>query len=145
MEQQSVYDQIDLSKPWDDPVNLPFSELVIPSYVCPSTPNAAAGETTYVAVVDASGIFAGSQGSSMASISDGTSNTLLVVETDPMHAVSWMSPQDISLPTFLDGGAAQTVHTGGCNCAMSDGAVIFLTDEAGPTERRAMVSKAAGD
>ena len=29
MEQQALYSQIDLNKPWDDPVNLPFSQVVI--------------------------------------------------------------------------------------------------------------------
>jgi prepilin-type processing-associated H-X9-DG protein len=145
VEQQAIYDQIDLERPWDDPVNLPFSEIEIPAYVCPSTPSSTPADTTYVAVVDASGIFSGSQGSSIRSVSDGTSNTVLVTETDPTNAVNWMSPQDISLQTFIDGGAAATVHTGGCNCAMADGAVIFLSNTASPAEREAMVSKAGTD
>lgn len=143
MEQQSLYEQIDLSKPWDDPVNQPFQDAVIASYACPST-NLEPGLTTYVAVVDPSSVFPGAQSVRLGEISDGTSNTLLIAETDASNAVHWMSPQDIDLPTFSATGVRKA-HTGGCNCAFCDGSVRFITDTLDPASRNGIVTKDGGE
>ncbi len=137
MEQQALYDQIDLSKPWDDLANSALNDIFIEGYACPSTV-LSPGMTTYVAVVDPSGIFSGSNPCTMRQITDGTSNTLLVIETDVTNAVSWMQPQDIDLKTFSNPGRGS--HVGGGNFAMADGSVHFLSDNADPLTRSALVT-----
>ncbi|MEZ6136591.1 MAG: DUF1559 domain-containing protein [Pirellulaceae bacterium] len=144
LEQNALAQQIDMSKPWDDPVNIGFSETVIECYACPST-SLSPGQTTYVVVVDPSGIFTGSGATQIREISDGTSNTLLVVETDESHAVSWMSPDDIDLQTFIDASANRHAHIGGANAAMADGSVQFFSDNADTTTRGAIVTKNGGE
>lgn len=143
IEQQALYERIDLTKPWDDPVNLPFSELVIETYRCPST-NLAPGLTTYVAVVDPSAIFSGPTGTKFADVKDGLSNTLLVAEVDQQQAVQWMSPDDCSLASFIQNGH-QSSHVGGCNCAWADGAVIFHSQNSQPSDMEAIVTKDGGE
>ena len=54
MEQEAIYKQIDLSKPWDDPVNLPFSSVIIPAYTCPSGHTDSPEKTCYQVIVDPS-------------------------------------------------------------------------------------------
>ncbi len=144
MEQKGLYDQIDQSKPWDDPVNLPFTKVAIAVYTCPST-NLPPSSTTYVVVNDRSGIFSGAQACTLGQVTDGTSNTLLVTETDEANAVNWMSPQDIDLPTFLDPTGVRHAHPGGTQMSLADGSVQFLSEQVDGTTRAAMVSKAAGD
>ena len=139
----SIYQQIDLTKPWDDPVNQKFADLALPYYICPSSA-IQPGMTTYVAVVDPSGVFEGSTATKFSQIRDGTSNTLLVVETDPSNAVNWMSPEDIDLQSFV-GMPLTSGHTGGCNCAMGDGAVKFLSSEVDPQTKQAIVTKDGGE
>ena len=144
MEQQALYSQIDLDKPWDDPVNIKFSEVTVPTYTCMSNGGPSA-ETTYVAVVDPSAVMSGPVGTPIAQIVDGTSNTLLVVETDPSHAVNWMSPDDIDLPTYLNSGSVRHSHTGGSNTAMADGSVTFISQNTGAEVREKMVTMSAAD
>jgi len=144
MEQQNLYKQIDLSKPWDDPANARFSKVVIPFYQCPSA-NLQPATTTYVAVVDPQGIFSGPTGCTIAQIKDGTSNTLLVAETDVSQAVPWMAPQDIDRASFINVGTAPSSHTGGANSSMADGSVHFLSNNANAQIRTSMLTKDASD
>ncbi len=145
VEQKALYDQIDLDKPWDDPVNLPFANLDIPVYHCPSTPPAP-GMTTYVAVVDPNGVFQGSTGTKISQITDGTSNTLLLYETDVARAVQWMSPDDLDLPTFVNAGAGGTRsnHAGGSNICLADGSVMFFAGSSDATTRQNLVIRNDG-
>ncbi len=146
MEQQALYSQIDLAKPWDDPVNLPFASIVIPAYACPSAQVDAPEKTCYQVVVDQGGVFAGASACKLGSITDGTSNTLLVVETEPYNAVPWMSPRDTNLSGFLNRNqAGRSAHTHGANVAMADGSVRFLSDDLDQASAAALVSKGAGD
>ncbi len=146
MEQQALYAQIDLSKPWDDPVNLPFSTTVVPVFSCPSSHVDAPEKTCYQVVVDNGGMFSGASACNVLSVVDGLSNTLLVVETESSNAVPWMSPQDTDLPTFLSRGqTGSSAHTHGCNAAFADGSVNFLSEDLDAATAAALVSKAGGD
>ena len=144
MEEQALHAQIDFSKPWDDPANQAAAETVVQAYSCPST-IIAPTETTYVAVVDPSGMMSGATPTTFGSVTDGLSNTLLVTETDSANAVHWMSPEDIDLQAFVDAGRRrESGHLGGSNNIFGDGAVIFLTDSMDPETRRAVVLKDDG-
>src|SRR4030095_16557971 len=69
IENKKLYDQIDLSKPWDDPANRAAYETNLPFYRCPSG-DAARRQTTYLAVVAPGGCFQGSQPRTLAEITD---------------------------------------------------------------------------
>ncbi|TWU43731.1 hypothetical protein Q31b_12600 [Novipirellula aureliae] len=143
IEQRALYEQIDLSKPWDDPVNLPIAQMVIPTYQCPSTVNDPS-YTTYVAIVNPNGVMTGPIPTRFRDITDGLSNTIMVTEADSDLAVPWMSPTDIDLQAFLDSGSArnQGGHLGGAHSLFSDGAVKFITDSADLSLREQLINKA---
>jgi type II secretory pathway pseudopilin PulG len=145
MDQQALYAQIDLSKPWDDPVNLPYNSIVIPIYACPSGQVDSPEKTCYQVIVDPSSIFNGPAACTMNSITDGTSNTLLVTETASESAVPWMAPQDTDLPAFLAGQANRGNHIGGANAALADGAVKFLSSSLDLQTATSLVSKNGGE
>ena len=146
MEQQALYSQIDLNKPWDDPVNLPFSQVVIPTYACPSGHTDSPEKTCYQVVVDPAGIFTGPVPCRLGTIVDGTSNTLLVTETESEAAVPWMSPNDTSLPAFLSQGQGNRPnHTGGANAALADGSVRFFSSSLDANTAQALVTKAGNE
>ncbi len=146
LEQAALYNKIDLNKPWDDPVNLPFSQMLLPIYACPSGHTDSPEKTSYQVVVDPSGIFNGPSPCKTGTITDGLSNTILVVETDSADAVPWMAPDDTNLPTFLSRGQSRSSHhTGGGNVAIADGSVVFLSNSADPNTTSSMVSKAGGE
>jgi type II secretory pathway pseudopilin PulG len=146
MEQQALYDSIDLSKPWDDPVNQLAAQTVVSAYSCPSYPGSDPTLTTYVAVVDPKGVMSGSKANGFQDVLDGTSNTILFVETESRNAVHWMSPADIELSTFLSPGgnpaaAGGHSHVGGGHVCLTDGAVRFITDSIDRKVAEALVTK----
>ncbi len=144
LEQNAIYEQIDLNKPWDDPVNLPIGELAISTFVCPSSSGPQVNTSNYVAVVDPSAIFTGATPTTYGMISDGMANTILVVEVGPDHAVPWMSPDDITLNEYLS-LPSKSQHAGGSNVAMADGSVRFFSDMTPPEDVQAMLTKDGGE
>ena len=92
MEEQELYESIDLTKPWDDPVNAKAHSTLIDSYLCPSL-DIEPTNTTYKVIVDTLGVFTGSEGTTISSIND-TANTIVLIDMPQDHAVHWMSPMD---------------------------------------------------
>lgn len=143
IEQQSLYGRIDLSKPWDDPVNAEAARVRIPVYQCPGSEPAA--QTTYLAVVADGGCFRAEKSLALSEIPDGTSQTLVVIEVDGSQAVPWMAPFDADESLVLGfRPEGKLPHGGGLHGAMADGSVMFLSAEMPAARRRALIS-AAGD
>ncbi len=122
--QQSRYEQFHLDEPWDSPHNKPLGEHGPNVFKCPSEP-ISEELTAYEVVVDPHSMFTGEpKGVTVASVVDGTSNTVLVVEsTSP---VPWTKPEDLSLAggdLALEMGSK---HPGGLNAAMADGSIRFF-------------------
>jgi hypothetical protein len=143
MEHVDLYNSIDLSKPWDDPVNQQAAATSVEYYSCPSSGEHASNRTSYQVVVDPASAFPGETTRQIRNFADGLGNTLIVVETPDSMAVPWMSPEDCDLQEFLS--YTQAHHTHGFNVAMGDGAVRFIADSAAPEVRRAMVTCAGGE
>ncbi len=129
MDQSNLYQQIDLTKPWDDPANAILQQLEVPVFRCPSS-KVAVGMTTYQIIDDPSSAFPGSTPSKFSDIRDGLSNTLFVIESDEQDAVHWADPQDQSQLSYL--AAVKASHKGGRNAVMGDGSVLFLSDNMDP-------------
>lgn len=148
LEQESLYQRIDLSKPWNAPENsiLADQKLRIPGYHCPET-NPDADETTYVVIVDDSTCFPAGKSVQLSQISDGASQTIAVVELPKEQAVKWSSPSDLRLNDFLQlvrSGKAIS-HQQGFHVAMTDGSIQFISSDISNSDLRAMLTKSAGD
>lgn len=123
LDQHSLYDQIDLSKPWDDPVNAAAMQKMPSSYSCPAL-NAGSTKTGYVVIVGPESMMRGNSSMSPLAPMDSPGQTFLVVEVPKSRAVEWMSPVDISpedcatISTFAD-----SPHTGVFLASMADGTV----------------------
>jgi prepilin-type processing-associated H-X9-DG protein len=135
--QKNLYDQIDLTKPWDDPANLPLTATTIITYVCPSQP-LQPGMTNYLAPTHPQGILADENATKISEITDGISSTILVVEVENSQAVYWMEPKDIDGTLFPGNIGA---HPGGGHAAMADGSVTFFSNNVPPPTRNAMLTK----
>ena len=146
MEESQLVSKIDFSKPWDHPDNAFAAGREIPSYKCPSS-NLAAGQTLYLAIVDPQSIFPGETQITFREITDGTSNTVMVYETDPAKSVHWMDPSDGDLTEFLAAfsGSYRHSHTGGANCTFADGSVRFLSRTTAPATLRSLATVSGGE
>jgi prepilin-type processing-associated H-X9-DG protein len=129
VEQQAIYNQLDLNEPWNSPKNQAFNGVAIQTYRCPSDPNAFG--CSYVALVGPSTVLQAGNGVSMTGITDGTANTIMVVEVQG-RTRSWMEPVDIDVTKMsylINGGTTEpgSFHPGGANAAFADGSVRFLS------------------
>lgn len=140
LEQQALYNSIDLTKPWDHPVNLQASETNVAGYRCPSVsvPN---GHTTYMALVGEQLALHPSRGRKMSEIEDGTTNTLFVVEVTRDRAVHWMEPLDIDAEVLLATAAEPgQSHMGGFQAVFIDGFARFLSSNTAPETLRSIAT-----
>lgn len=145
LEQKPLFDQIDLSKAWDDPANAEALNTSVPAYRCPSA-GCPENHTIYSAVVATNGCFLPSESRRLAEITDDHAKTLLVIEVDPQHAVPWMAPTDADVDVLLGFNRETTfAHPGGFTAAFVDGSVRFLSADLPADERRALVSIAGDD
>jgi type II secretory pathway pseudopilin PulG len=146
LDQRALYESIDLSKPWDDPANEQARNTYLAAYSCPSTSGPKKEETTYLAVVCPGSCFRPGGGVRPADITDGTSNTLLVIEVPIDRAVPWMSPRDADEALILSiASDSHFAHTGGVHSALCDGSVRFLSAQLPPATRRALITIAGGE
>ncbi len=145
MDQKPLYDKIDLSKPWDEPANAEAFRASLPSLICPSSASPP-GQTTYLAVVTPQSCLRPEKSSSIREITDGPSNTILVIEVDAAHAVPWMAPTDADEALLLNfRPKLKTSHTGGFHVLLGDGTGRFFSENVPNDIRRALITMAGGE
>lgn len=147
MDEQQLYNSIDLTKPWDDPANAAAFNTNLSVYQCPSAPWEIDNRTTYLAVVAPNSCFQATVPRELSEITDDASQTLMVIEADEEHAVPWMSPVDADEKTVLGlaGPTSRTAHPHGVQAGFVDGSVRLLSDETPAAVRRALISIAGND
>lgn len=140
MEQKALYYKIDLTKPWDDPVNAEAYKSGIEAYRCPAT-KGPANHTSYMAIVTSDSCFRSTEPRMLSEITDETAKTLLVIEVDSESAVHWMAPIDAD-EAFIIRMCLKTnlTHTGGMHVAFVDGSVTFLNQTVSPGTLHALIS-----
>jgi prepilin-type N-terminal cleavage/methylation domain-containing protein/prepilin-type processing-associated H-X9-DG protein len=146
MDQAPLYNRLDLTKPWDDPVNAEAFKTVVAGYHCPSDPGAT-DHTTYVAIVTDHSILRPSASMTLKDITDGSSNTVVVIEVDAAHAVPWMAPRDAdeSVALSFRDSSNKDSHQGGANALFGDGAVRFLGENLEAQVARALLTMDGGE
>jgi hypothetical protein len=126
---QSLYDSFDLSKPWNDPANLPLLGKMPDLYRSPADA-AGASVTRYLVGTGTNLIFNGPTGVRSSAITDGTSNTILIGEA--AAGTSWTKPDDIVIgatPMLGSGGFLSSITPGYTPFAFADGSVRFLKND----------------
>lgn len=131
--EQSLFDEIDASKPWDDPVNIQFHDRMPEVYCCAairyhSRWRSTGNTTAYVVVVGQETAWNPYTQTSLTQISKsgGISETIAIVESEN-HRIPWMSTNDPDSTTFLDDLDFSRPHNGLLNCSMFDSSVQVLS------------------
>ena len=144
LEQEALYRLIDLSRPWNDPVNAQALQTTVWEYRCPLSKRAR-NTTTYLAVVGSNACFNPEGPRRIEEIQDEHDQTLMVIEADEGSSVPWMAPYDIDERRVLELGLkTKARHEGKTHAAFVDSHVRPLPADASSMVRRAAIS-IAGD
>lgn len=132
--EQALYDQIDTSKPWDDPVNIPFHDHMPDVFCCAAVKyyskwRSTGNTTSYIVVVSEQTAWQSNNPPTLTQISnaDGTSRTIAIVESEN-HRIPWMSTDDPDLTGFIDALDFSKPHNGLLNLSLFDSSTEVLSN-----------------
>jgi len=147
LEQDALYKEFHLDEPWDSPHNRTLIDRMPVTYRCPSSSakRADAGKTTYLTPRGKSTIFPGSEGIKIQKITDGTSNTVFVVDASNDRAVVWTKPDDWDVDPALDLKGIFGHHPGGTSFSFADGSVHFIKDSVDPKVMEKLLTRDGGE
>jgi hypothetical protein len=143
VEHQKLYEQFHLDEPWDSDHN----RKLIPRMpnVYRSSLSLPAGKTTFLGIAGPSAMFPGCQGLQIRDVTDGTSNTIWVVDADNDRAVDWTKPEDLTPDPErpLDGLLGHFPE--GFLACFVDGSVHFIPKTVSPKTAKALFTRNGGE
>ena len=153
VEQQALFNEFHLDEPWDSPHNKALLERMPLLYSVPSGVAADPGKTFYRGFGGPHTLFdpAEKKGVAIQSVTDGTSNTIGVVEAK--EAVPWTKPDgEIPFDAMAKPEEAAALlgqlgghFAGGFNALFLDGSVRFLKTSINPIVLRALITRDGGE
>jgi prepilin-type processing-associated H-X9-DG protein len=103
------------------------------------------GMTHYLGVAGKGLMFDGAEGRKIADISDGTSNTIMVVEINDDRAAIWTQPGDWQFDPDHPLAGLGNAHPGGFMALFADGSVRFISKTVDAKVFGAMLTIAGGE
>ena len=145
--QNELYREFHHDEPWDSPHNKALIPRMPTAYRCPDAdPNVPAGKTTYVTPRGKSTMFPGGTGLKIKDITDGTSNTIAVIDAGVDNAVIWTAPDDLDVEAGLKPETILKRHNGnGSNAGFADGSVRFISTRVEPDTLRKLITPKGGE
>jgi hypothetical protein len=128
--EQGLYEQFHHDEPWDSEHNRQLISQMPAIYASGDPELTAAGITRFVVPRGAGTVFGnGDVAMRLQDVTDGLSNTLLLVEADDDHAVIWTKPDDVELAPNDVPDSLHTRPPGAFLAMLCDGSLISLRQE----------------
>jgi hypothetical protein len=146
LDQGTLYKEFHLDEPWNSEHNKQLIAKMPDVYQRVSPKLGWAGKTTYLAPVGEALVFTGGpQPVERKNISDGTSNTIMVVDADEAHAVIWTRPEDLKIDPKQPGAGFAGHHGNGFSVVFADAAVHFLPKKMDKSQLYAFFTRNGGE
>jgi hypothetical protein len=143
LDQGGLYDKFHRDEPWDSPHNKALLEQIPEVYAPVINKGEPKGSTYYQAFFGPGAIFDGEVGTTFQPITDGTSNTLMVVES--AKPVPWTKPEDIPFEPDKPLPKLGGLFAGGFNAGFVDGSVRFIAKTINDQLLRALITRNGGE
>jgi hypothetical protein len=128
---QSLYERFRRDEAWDSPHNRGLLAEMPAEFACPGGPGRQKGLTGYLVIVgpktDETSVntaFEATRGIDLREMTDGTSTTILMLETN--QQVPWTKPDDLRWAPGSPLPQMASPHDGGAFAAFADGSTRFL-------------------
>jgi prepilin-type processing-associated H-X9-DG protein len=144
VEQDGLYKEFHLDEPWDSPHNKKLISRMPAVYRSPNSTLAGQGKSNYLTVRGKDTIFSGAEGTSIADVTDGTSNTIMTVEVPDDKAVIWTKPDDFEYDEELPMKGLLGIQPGGFNAGFADGSVQLIPASIKPETLKALFMRNDG-
>jgi hypothetical protein len=143
IEEGNLYEQFKLDEPWDSPHNLTLLDKMPLVYHNPNLPK---GNTTnYLGIANPGSIFEPGKPRKFSDITDGLSNTIMVVEAPGTKSVPWTKPVDLTVNTSAPMSDLQGVRPGIFLALFCDGSVQAITFSVDPRMLSALFTINGGE
>jgi prepilin-type processing-associated H-X9-DG protein len=145
IEETPLYNRFDLDDAWDSPKNTSASSTPIRVFTSPHDGPTPSTNTPYRVFYGGGAMFnEDGRPLPIVAITDGTSNTIMAVET--WDQVPWAAPREIKYDP--DGPLPKLGHakiSNGFNVLMADGSVRFVRNEIPDRTLRALITRSGGE
>lgn len=144
VDDSSRFNSYSFNEAWDSPANSALLRPLPFAYSCPS--HMGPGQTTntaYATITGETSLLGDGRCHSIKETTDGTSNTLMVVEACRLE-IPWMKPQDIDQATLGrvgDPSGVSSKHRGGVHVLLADGSVRFVSENVDPQVMKALTTR----
>lgn len=125
---EELYKKFKLNEPWDSEHNKSLIAEMPSLYAAPGGANRQEGKTCYLTIRGAGSAFPPEKRIGLRDIKDGTSNTIMIVETNEAAAITWSKPEDYLLSDKPFDGLRRD-GAAGYIVIMCDGAVYRISDQ----------------
>jgi hypothetical protein len=142
LEEIELYNEFRRDEPWDSEHNIKLLEKMPAAFRHPKS-QAEPGMTVYVAPYGGEAMW-DLETPRFRDVTDGLSNTIMVVEVDDSAAVPWTKPDDFDMS---EGDLLEVLglSVGGGNCLLGDGSVHFISENIDEETFKAMMTRAGGE
>jgi serine/threonine protein kinase len=152
IEEGPLYQQFKLEEPWDSPHNIKLLDKMPKAFQIKGLKKAEPYTTYYQAIVGngaawerlpGAGKMFGAPGLKMLSFTDGTTNTILVVEA--AKPVPWTKPEEVDFIRGAMHAKLGGVFKDGFHALMADSQTLFVSKKVDETTLQAAITRAGGE